>query len=115
MSLESGKIEEFSIAPIQIEIINKSDPTATFVLTVKPTDVANLFTIASNKLTKRYNASMEQAKQHIKDALEIARISMYANAHHVIFHVPYYPNLSISPDKMESVLPLINRILDNYM
>jgi hypothetical protein len=115
MSFESGKIEEFSTSPIQIEIVNKSDPTATFVLTVKPTDVANLFTIASNRLTIKYTASTEQAKQHIKDALEIARISMYATPHHVILHVPYYPNLSITPDKMESVLPIINRILDNYM
>lgn len=109
----TGVIAEFANTCVFIEI--KDGKESSFTLKVYPATHVNAFNITSSNSKDSYCATTEHAKQHIKDALEIARLSLYAPTHQLILKVPFYPNLAVEVDKMESVLPLINRVLDNYM
>lgn len=110
----TGVIAEFTdTSSVCIEIKDLKD--SLFTLKVCPTTgYDNAFNITSSNSKDRYCATTVQAKQHIKDVLEIAKLSLYAPTHQLILKIPFYPNLVVAVDKMESVLPLINRVLDNY-
>lgn len=110
MPFETGKIFEFSDSILTLTITNGKE---TYMLKVKPTMDASGLTLKWKN--ESYYASHEQAKQHIRLALKITSVSNYTSPHTVCFHVPFYPNLIVSKENIDSIMSVVDEILNSYV
>lgn len=116
MPFETGKIYEFSNTEVVVVICNPKNPYdegSKYMLKVSPSLIPNMLSVVWRK--ESYAATPKQIKQHILDAIDIARISNYADTHELRMQLPYYPILVISLKQITESIPLISRILDNYV
>lgn len=112
MLFETGKIYEFCDDAIVLNIHNE-DPKEGYILRIIPYDnVPNKVIVSWKK--ERYNATIDQAKQHIRDAIAVAKVSQYEKPHRLMLTIPYYPILSVPIAQCEEVLTLIDKVLENY-
>ncbi len=113
MAFETGTIYEFSNSSIILTIYNPADPDKdAYKVKMGPTTVSGMVHISWNH--DKYCATIQQAKDHIRLALKIASISQYSTPHYVKFSCPFYPNLAVPVEKIETILPVIDQILASY-
>jgi hypothetical protein len=105
----TGKIGEYCDCVISLKIGNGTDE---YQLTVGPTSKDNVLKVRWNK--ESYSATPQQAKAHIRTALNIAKVSTYKTPQYVNLSVPFYPTLSVPLEKIDTILPMVDEILDNY-
>lgn len=111
MSDITGKIWEFGEKSIRIMLENPEQPATRYVLTVAPSTVDSVFNVRNGKSC--YCATGAQAKQHILDAIKLARMSVYAGNHVLTLEIPFYPNIIVSVPELDKVIPTLTNALDN--
>ncbi len=107
MVFETGKIYEFSDSCISVKI------GEIFRLLIKPTTETGFMRVLWKK--EEYCASFDQIKQHILDAIEIAKLSEYANTETLTVSIPFYPPLTLPLSEADKGLAVLKKALYNYV
>ncbi len=107
MVFETGKIYEFSDSCISVKI------GEIFSMLIKPTTQTGLMRVLWKK--EEYCASFDQIKQHILDAIEIAKLSKYAESETLTVSIPFYPPLTLPLLEADKGFQVLKKALDNYV
>jgi hypothetical protein len=109
-----GKIVEFQDHALKLVIAKPGETNVDqkYILTVRPCNDAGVYLVYWNKT--KYSVTSEQAKKHILDAIEIARISSYAPTHTIGIQVPFYPYLTLPATEITKALDVFKSAMDNY-
>jgi hypothetical protein len=107
MAFETGKIYEFCDVSISVKI------GEIFCMVIKPTNRSGLMSVFWEK--EKYCASFDQIKQHILDAIEIAKISNYAISETLTVSIPFYPPLTLTLSEASKGIAILKKALDNYI
>lgn len=110
---ETGKITEFGDFPVTLTITNTAAAQNSFVVKMEPSTVKNMFNVTC--YNSRYCATRQQARQHIIDSIEIASMSQGTAPYIIQLKVPMYPHIEFDTKNTASMMPLITKVLDNYM
>jgi hypothetical protein len=108
---ETGKIYEYSDTFMILNVYNPKKEGG-YTLKVGPTTVPGIIRITWRN--QSYSATIEQAKEHIRLALKIAGGSQYSTPHNVRFFCPFYPNVVVPVEKVNTIMELVDQILANY-
>ncbi len=115
MSEFTGSISEFCNPLMHIRIYAPSDKTQPeYCLKLKDTDRKDVIKLLCKNHS--YNATKEQAIQHIFDAIEMASLSQYNMPHYLEIYIPMYPNMyiPIQDTAKENIKDLLKRTIHNF-